>query len=120
MLHKDILIEKGALGTNGYAFDINGASVPNISSEVPVYFNFDRSLPPIGTALIYKKGDALYANINLTANIPSGSILYPCIGASYNPADFKRKKKLVTKFIVNNLSLCSMKNSDETIPPITI
>lgn len=120
MLYKDIVVERGLPGTNGFSLDINGASIIDSSNEVPVYLNFDRSIPPIGKAMIYKKDGVLCANINITANVPFGTILYPCIGASYDLSNFKRKKKLVTKFLVDNLSLCGMQNSDVTIPPIRI
>ena len=115
----DIIVEKGNRGNSDFALDLNGATVPNISSEVPVYINFDTVLPPIGKATIFKKDGVIMANIEITAPGVSGKY-YPAIRAGFETCDFKAKRKLVTKFLIQGISLCNTPNSDPTIDPIYV
>lgn len=119
MLYKDVVIEKGASGTNGLSLNIDGAESKDISGEVPVYLNFAGS-PPIGKALVYKKNGWLYANIDITAHMPRGMTMWPCLGIRVNTIDVSKKNKIVRKFTVDNINLCSTPNNDETIEPIEL
>lgn len=85
----------------------------NRLSSVPVYINFDRSKPPVGTATFTNKPDGLYANIRIPGDEKKVRGLYPCIGITgiekLNPS---------TTGYINVIGLCVNRNEDPTIKPL--
>jgi hypothetical protein len=117
MLYRKVLIEQGKPGASGIAFDIEGMSVPNITSEVPITLNFQQN-NIIGKAMIYRDGKAIYANINITTPIPKGTKLWPCAMLTANGK--QAKKGVCRHSTIVGVTLASVPNSDIEIQPIEI
>lgn len=78
-----------------------------VKEIVPVYVNFDRSLPPIGTAkLIRSESGIIYADIESESDL-MGS--FPAIGGVYvNSCSIEIKE----------LGVCRIRNTDKRIKAI--
>lgn len=79
-----------------------------VNEKVPVFVNFDRSLPPIGTAHLTKdEYGVICAEFNVSEVIKG---LYPAIGGIYeNESTIK----------ITEIGVCGNPNTDNRIEPIS-
>lgn len=76
-----------------------------VNEKVFCYINFDRSLPPLGVAILTKdESGVMYAEMD-TSKL---SGLYPAIGGVYNKTNIE----------IREIGICSQPNTDNRIKPI--
>lgn len=109
IVYKGIIVEQGKINSHGDIIDVNGLSVPNLSSAVPVLTNFD-SNSYVGEAKIYKDKDILKADLNLNMDLEG----WPAIGGQV----LKKKGNVIEEFKITSVSICSIPNADSTIKTI--
>lgn len=112
-----IIIENGHIDSNGDQVDLKGLSFGKLlNSEIPISENFNsQESPPIGFAYVYIEEDVMKADLNLIKEINLN--YYPAIGGQVIERD-KDNPKLITRFQLREVSLCSNKNADDTIKTI--
>lgn len=93
--------------SQGEIFDSNGLEVPK---EVPLYLNFNYD-KPIGHAILEKREDGVYAQINTSTFIKG---LYPAIGGKLS----ERDGNTLLKVKITMLGVCNSPNSDKRILPL--
>lgn len=78
-----------------------------VNETVPVWINFDRSIPPIGSATLTKdeKG-IIYADFDLNGDYKG---FFPAIGGQYGDKN---------TIEVKEIGVCGMRNTDEKIKAI--
>jgi hypothetical protein len=79
-----------------------------IQNPVIVTLEFDKTIPPIGIAILTNKEDGVYADITVDHDL---SGLYPAIGFEYKTLEKENGK-------IYELSFSQTRNQDEKIKPI--
>lgn len=106
MNYQKILIEKG--GGEHNQIDLDGLECPKY---IPVFLNFDRSQPPLGTAEITKEESGIYADLTLFDIGFDFSSLYPAVGVICH----ERNDNKILKAELREMSLSIGKNADTEI-----
>jgi hypothetical protein len=82
----------------------------DFTNPVNVTLDFDRNADPVGTAILKKKEDGIYADLTLLEG-RSYHGLFPVVGCMYNTGKPGNAE-------IYELSLCKERNQDKTIPAI--
>lgn len=101
-----VLVFKPNINQNGYP--IESATIKN--DHVPVWINFDKSVPPIGNAtLSYGDNGEIWADFTIDDSLQTKG-LYPAIGGDLDGV----------KITIREIGVCSNENTDPRIKPFDI
>jgi hypothetical protein len=110
-----VLIADGVADDVGDVIEANDVSFP----DTEVWVTNDYSRDPrqfLGTALLRRDGDRIYADISLFDFVPGPATLYPGIGGSCRREETLRAVKDVR---INEIAFHAGRNADPRIPCIS-